>query len=62
TKGCLIANFATVPKIEKFGANAPLGRPGQPVEIAPLYVTLAAEENSYTSGQVWCSDGGTGTL
>lgn len=32
--------------------------PRQPVEIAPLYVTLAAEENSYTSGQVWCSDGG----
>ncbi len=26
-------------KVEKFGANAPLGRPGQPVEIAPLYVT-----------------------
>lgn len=49
-------------KIEKFGENAPLGRPGQPVEIAPLYVTLASEENSYTSGQVWCSDGGTGTL
>ncbi|BDH45875.1 dehydrogenase [Salmonella enterica subsp. enterica serovar Choleraesuis] len=49
-------------KVEHFGANAPLGRPGQPVEIAPLYVTLAAEENSYTSGQVWCSDGGTGTL
>ncbi|MBN6042370.1 SDR family oxidoreductase [Citrobacter sp. ku-bf4] len=49
-------------KIEQFGANAPLGRPGQPVEIAPLYVTLAAPENSYTSGQVWCSDGGTGTL
>ncbi|HIB5066584.1 TPA: SDR family oxidoreductase, partial [Klebsiella pneumoniae] len=49
-------------KVGKFGANAPLGRPGQPVEIAPLYVTLAARENSYTSGQVWCSDGGTGTL
>ena len=49
-------------KIEQFGANAPLGRPGQPAEIAPLYVTLAAEENSYSSGQVWCSDGGTGTL
>lgn len=45
-------------KVEKFGANAPLRRPGQPVEIAPLYVTLAAGENSYTSGQVWCSDGG----
>lgn len=49
-------------KIEQFGANAPLGRPGQPVEIAPLYVTLASAENSYTSGQVWCSDGGTGTV
>ena len=49
-------------KIEQFGANSPLGRPGQPSEIAPLYVTLASPENSYTSGQVWCSDGGTGTL
>ncbi|GJK70648.1 dehydrogenase [Citrobacter freundii] len=49
-------------KIEQFGASSPLGRPGQPAEIAPLYVTLASPENSYTSGQVWCSDGGTGTL
>lgn len=49
-------------KIEKFGASSPLGRPGQPAEIAPLYVTLASSENSYASGQVWCSDGGTGTL
>ncbi|MDW8846013.1 SDR family oxidoreductase [Erwinia sp. MMLR14_017] len=49
-------------KIEKFGGSAPLGRPGQPAEIAPLYVTLASTESSYSSGQVWCSDGGTGTL
>ncbi|RPD96815.1 SDR family oxidoreductase [Candidatus Pantoea deserta] len=49
-------------KVKEFGASAPLGRPGQPVEIAPLYVTLAAAESSYTSGQVWCTDGGTGTL
>jgi len=49
-------------KIEQFGATAPLSRPGQPAEIAPLYVTLAETANSYTSGQVWCSDGGTGTL
>ncbi|HCW99066.1 MAG TPA: SDR family NAD(P)-dependent oxidoreductase [Pantoea sp.] len=49
-------------KVKEFGASAPLGRPGQPVEIAPLYVTLASAESSYTSGQVWCSDGGTGTL
>ncbi|AHJ76878.1 SDR family oxidoreductase [Kosakonia sacchari] len=49
-------------KVQQFGASAPLGRPGQPAEIAPLYVTMASAESSYTSGQVWCSDGGTGTL
>lgn len=49
-------------KVKQFGASAPLGRPGQPAEIAPLYVTMASVESSYTSGQVWCSDGGTGTL
>lgn len=48
--------------IPQFGGDAPLGRPGQPAEIAPLYVTLAEEGSSYSSGQVWCSDGGTGTL
>jgi NAD(P)-dependent dehydrogenase (short-subunit alcohol dehydrogenase family) len=49
-------------KVEKFGESTPLGRPGQPAEIAPLYVTFAQVNNSFTSGQVWCSDGGTGTL
>jgi NAD(P)-dependent dehydrogenase (short-subunit alcohol dehydrogenase family) len=49
-------------KVQQFGQDSPLGRPGQPAEIAPLYVTLASTESSYTSGQVWCSDGGTGTL
>nr|WP_314419212.1 SDR family oxidoreductase [uncultured Erwinia sp.] len=49
-------------KVKEFGASAPLGRPGQPAEIAALYVTMASVESSYTSGQVWCSDGGTGTL
>lgn len=49
-------------KVQQFGASAPLGRPGQPVEIAPLYVAMASAESSFTSGQVWCSDGGTGTL
>ncbi|WLI76149.1 SDR family oxidoreductase [Kosakonia sp. H02] len=49
-------------KVQQFGASAPLKRPGQPVEIAPLYVTMASAESSYSSGQVWCSDGGTGTL
>lgn len=47
-------------KVQKFGEDTPLGRPGQPVEIAPLYVLLASDACSYASGQVWCSDGGTG--
>nr|VUD30333.1 Oxidoreductase [Raoultella sp. NCTC 9187] len=41
-------------KVRQFGADTPLGRPGQPVEIAPLYVTLASDACSFTSGQVWC--------
>ncbi|QKJ86988.1 SDR family oxidoreductase [Paramixta manurensis] len=49
-------------KVVKFGEDAPLGRPGQPAEIASLYVTLAAAESSFTSGQVWCSDGGSGVF
>ncbi|KAA9002659.1 SDR family oxidoreductase [Affinibrenneria salicis] len=48
--------------VQQFAASSPMGRPGQPVEIAPLYVTLASAESSYASGQVWCADGGTGTL
>ena len=36
----------------KFGEEAPFGRPGQPAEIAPLYVTLASAETSFTSGRL----------
>lgn len=48
--------------LPEFGADSPMGRAGQPAEIAPLYVTMASHECSFASGQVWCSDGGTGTL
>jgi NAD(P)-dependent dehydrogenase (short-subunit alcohol dehydrogenase family) len=43
---------ATMPteKVENFGKQAPLGRPGQPVELAPVYVMLASDEASYVSG------------
>jgi NAD(P)-dependent dehydrogenase (short-subunit alcohol dehydrogenase family) len=43
---------ATMPeeKVEQFGADVPLGRPGQPVELAPVYVLLASDEGSYISG------------
>jgi NAD(P)-dependent dehydrogenase (short-subunit alcohol dehydrogenase family) len=43
---------ATMPaeKVEQFGADTPLGRPGQPRELAPAYVLLASDDGSYISG------------
>ncbi|HKN45640.1 MAG TPA: SDR family oxidoreductase, partial [Propionibacteriaceae bacterium] len=43
---------ATMPpeKVEKFGENTPLGRPGEPKELAPVYVLLACDDGSYISG------------
>jgi NAD(P)-dependent dehydrogenase (short-subunit alcohol dehydrogenase family) len=43
---------ATMPpeQVAKFGKNTPLGRPGQPAELAPVYVLLASDEASYISG------------
>jgi NAD(P)-dependent dehydrogenase (short-subunit alcohol dehydrogenase family) len=45
-------------KLVKFGAATPLGRPGQPAEIAGLYVLLASQDASFTTGNVWGSTGG----
>jgi NAD(P)-dependent dehydrogenase (short-subunit alcohol dehydrogenase family) len=36
--------------VGEFGSNVPLGRPGQPAEVAPVYVMLASDEASYVSG------------
>jgi NAD(P)-dependent dehydrogenase (short-subunit alcohol dehydrogenase family) len=44
--------------LENFGAESPFGRPGQPAEIAPIFVLLASPETSYTSGAVFDSTGG----
>lgn len=46
-------------KVEDFGQNAPLGRPGQPNEVAPSLLFLACEDSSYMSGQVLHPNGGT---
>jgi NAD(P)-dependent dehydrogenase (short-subunit alcohol dehydrogenase family) len=35
--------------VKQFGTNTPLGRPGQPAELAPVYVLLASDEGSYLS-------------
>jgi NAD(P)-dependent dehydrogenase (short-subunit alcohol dehydrogenase family) len=45
-------------KLPQFGADSPTGRPGQPAEIAPLYVLLASAESSFTSGDIFGSTGG----
>ncbi|MFC4454559.1 SDR family oxidoreductase [Deinococcus sonorensis] len=45
-------------KIETFGSETPMGRPGQPAEIAPLYVFLASSESSYSTGGLFGSTGG----
>lgn len=44
--------------LTKFGASTPLGRPGQPAELAPLYVLLASSEASFCTGQVFGATGG----
>jgi NAD(P)-dependent dehydrogenase (short-subunit alcohol dehydrogenase family) len=47
-------------KVEKFGQGSAFGRPGQPVEIAPVYVLLASQEESYITGEVYGVTGGEG--
>ena len=44
--------------VEKFGKSTPLGRPGQPKEVAPAYVLLASDEASYISGAMIPVTGG----
>jgi NAD(P)-dependent dehydrogenase (short-subunit alcohol dehydrogenase family) len=46
----LIPSTMDAEKVAEFGSNTPLGRPAQPVELAPVYVLLASDEASYVSG------------
>ena len=46
--------------VMKFGSESPYGRPGQPVEIAPVYVLLASQEGSFINGEVFGVTGGAG--
>jgi NAD(P)-dependent dehydrogenase (short-subunit alcohol dehydrogenase family) len=47
-------------KVQKFGEEVSMGRPGQPAEIAPIYVLLASEQSSFATGQVYGASGGGG--
>lgn len=45
-------------EIKEFGKNVPMGRPGQPIEVAPCFVFLASKDSSYMSGQILHPNGG----
>ncbi|MDJ0390140.1 SDR family oxidoreductase [Roseomonas sp. E05] len=50
----------TADGLKTFGSSTPMGRPGQPVELASVYVELAAATSSYTTGQIYGETGGVG--
>ncbi|MBM7693992.1 NAD(P)-dependent dehydrogenase (short-subunit alcohol dehydrogenase family) [Peribacillus deserti] len=54
----LIPSTFSEEEVEKFGQNTPMGRAGQPEELAPAYVFLASDDSSYISGQVIHINGG----
>jgi NAD(P)-dependent dehydrogenase (short-subunit alcohol dehydrogenase family) len=55
-----ISGGASKEKFEDFGGKYPLGRAGQPAELASIYVQLAAEDATYTTGNVYRAGGGMG--
>ncbi|WP_116092586.1 SDR family oxidoreductase [Sphingomonas crusticola] len=55
-----VSGGATMEKLEQFGGDTPLKRPGQPVELAGIYVRLAESDGSYTTGNVYGAGGGKG--
>ncbi|HEX8505810.1 MAG TPA: SDR family oxidoreductase [Hymenobacter sp.] len=55
-----VSGGATQEKLVKFGGDTPMGRPGQPVELASIYVQLAASDASYATGQIYGASGGKG--
>jgi NAD(P)-dependent dehydrogenase (short-subunit alcohol dehydrogenase family) len=55
----LIPSTFSPQEVETFGSDVPLGRPGQPEEIAPSYVFLASDDSSYMTGQILHPNGGT---
>ena len=55
----LIPSTFDAESVASFGEDVPLGRPGQPADIAPSYVFLASEDAAYITGQVLHPNGGT---
>lgn len=55
-----VSGGATMEKLKNFGGDTPMKRPGQPVELASIYVQLAASDASYATGQIYGASGGAG--
>jgi NAD(P)-dependent dehydrogenase (short-subunit alcohol dehydrogenase family) len=55
----LIPSTMPPDQIESFGEDTPMGRPGQPAELAPVYVFLASDDASYVTGARYAVTGGT---
>lgn len=55
-----VSGGQTTENVQKFGEQVPLGRPGQPAEIAPIYVELASAQSTYVTGQIYGASGGAG--
>lgn len=54
----LIPSTFDAEKVARFGGDKPMGRAGEPAEVAPSYVFLASKDSSYISGQVIHPNGG----
>jgi NAD(P)-dependent dehydrogenase (short-subunit alcohol dehydrogenase family) len=55
----LIPSTFPAKEVATFGSDVPLGRPGQPEEVAPSFVFLASDDSSYMTGQILHPNGGT---
>ncbi len=55
-----VSGGASMQTLEKFGSMTPLGRAGQPAELAGIYVQLASSDGSFANGQVYGASGGNG--
>jgi NAD(P)-dependent dehydrogenase (short-subunit alcohol dehydrogenase family) len=54
----LIPSSFEAEKVSKFGKDTPMERPGQPAELAPVYVFLASQDSTYITGEVIGVTGG----
>jgi NAD(P)-dependent dehydrogenase (short-subunit alcohol dehydrogenase family) len=52
-----VSGGQTEQKLVQFGADTPLGRPGQPAELAPVYVALAATDATFVTGPIYGASG-----